>query len=144
MKILIVLTIYISAVLRNLCRTVAFGSGAGTLNLKSSYLGLHCYQSTCVQISCLNGLICPQLLCCCLLSHLLMFLGSLYCKQYGPRSDCSPAGEQSDHGSYCPGSSLIWVHIVCFMIKTSLKDLGIYGADIKSRGHFQDKKNSKK
>ena len=29
-------------------------------------------------------------------SILLMFLGSLYCKQYGPRSDC-PQGEQSDH-----------------------------------------------
>ena len=26
---------------------------------------------------------------CCLLSFLLIFLGSLYCKQYGPRSDCS-------------------------------------------------------
>ena len=25
----------------------------------------------------------------CLLSHLLMLLGSLYCKQYEPRSDCS-------------------------------------------------------
>ena len=37
----------------------------------------------------------------CLLSHLLMFLGSLYCKQYEPRSD----GSQ--------GSSLIRVHIVC-------------------------------
>ena len=35
-------------------------------------------------------------------SLLLMFLGSLYCKQYGPRSDCSL------------WSSLISVHIVCF------------------------------
>ena len=26
---------------------------------------------------------------CCLLSHLLIFLGSLYCKQYGPRLVCS-------------------------------------------------------
>ena len=26
---------------------------------------------------------------CCLLSHLIMSLGSLYCKQYGPRSGCS-------------------------------------------------------
>ena len=32
-------------------------------------------------------------------SSLLMFLCSLYCKQYGPRSDC-PQGEQSDQGSY--------------------------------------------
>ena len=39
---------------------------------------------------------------CCLLSHLLMFLGSLYSKQYGPRSDCSQ------------GSSLIRIHSVCF------------------------------
>ena len=39
---------------------------------------------------------------CCLLSHLFMFLVSLYCKHYGPRSDCSP------------GSSLIRVHSVCF------------------------------
>ena len=34
--------------------------------------------------------------------HLLMFLGSLYGKQYGSRSDCSL------------GSSLICVHMVCF------------------------------
>ena len=33
-----------------------------------------------------------------LFSHLLMFLGSLYCKQYGPWSDCSH-GKQSDQGS---------------------------------------------
>ena len=26
---------------------------------------------------------------CCLLSHLLMYFDSQYCKQYGPRSDCS-------------------------------------------------------
>ena len=30
---------------------------------------------------------------------LLIFLGSLYCKQYGTRSDCIQ--EQSDQGSYC-------------------------------------------
>ena len=35
-------------------------------------------------------------------SHLLMFLGCLYCKQYRPRSDCSI------------GSSIIRVHFVCF------------------------------
>ena len=37
-----------------------------------------------------------------LLSHLLMFLGSLYCKQYGIRSE---------------RSSLIRVHSVCFHVK---------------------------
>ena len=42
---------------------------------------------------------------CLLLSLLLMFLGSLYCKQYGPRSDCSL------------GSKLIGVHSVCFFDK---------------------------
>ena len=39
---------------------------------------------------------------CHLFFHLLMFSGSLYCKQYRLRSDCSF------------GSSLIRVHIVCF------------------------------
>ena len=38
---------------------------------------------------------------CRLLSLLLLFSGSLYCKQYGPRSDCSF------------GSSLIRVHYFC-------------------------------
>ena len=37
---------------------------------------------------------------CCLLSLLLTYFGGLYCKQYGPRSDCSL------------GSSLIRVHSV--------------------------------
>ena len=41
----------------------------------------------------------------CQLSHLLIFLGSLYCKQYEPRSGCFQ------------GSSLIRVHIVCFHLK---------------------------
>ena len=39
--------------------------------------------------------------------YLLMFLGSLYCKQYRPRSDCPQ--EQPDQ-----------VHIVCFHEKSSL------------------------
>ena len=26
--------------------------------------------------------------CCCVLSHLFMYFGSIKCKQYGPRSDC--------------------------------------------------------
>ena len=39
---------------------------------------------------------------CRLLSHLVMFLDNMYCKQYGPRSDSSL------------WSSLIRVHCVCF------------------------------
>ena len=35
---------------------------------------------------------------CCLLLLSAYVLGGLYCKQYGPRSDCSH--EQSDQGSY--------------------------------------------
>ena len=57
-----------------------------------------------------------------------MFLGSLYCKQYGPRLDCSH------------GSSLIRVHIVDFYEKSCLKCSWIYGADLKSRQHFKDRK----
>ena len=40
-----------------------------------------------------------------LLCHLLLYFGSLYCKQYGPRSDCSIR------------SSLIRIHSVCFLDK---------------------------
>ena len=39
----------------------------------------------------------------------MMHFGSLYCKQYGPRSDCSL------------GTSLIRAHSVCFHQKSSLK-----------------------
>ena len=46
---------------------------------------------------------------CCLLSCLLKYLSSLYCKQYGPRSDCSL------------NSSLIRVHIVCFHDESRLE-----------------------
>ena len=42
---------------------------------------------------------------CHVLSFLLMHFGSLYCKQYETRSDCSN------------GSSMIRVHIVCFKDK---------------------------
>ena len=57
---------------------------------------------------------------------LLMFLGSLYCKQNGSRSssDCSF------------GSSVIRVHIVCFHEKSSLKCSWINAPDLKSR-HFR-------
>ena len=67
---------------------------------------------------------------CHLLSHQLILLGSLYYKQYGSRSDCSP------------WSSLIRVHSVCFHDKILcelLKYTLIYAADVKSRQHFQDK-----
>ena len=57
--------------------------------------------------------------------HLLMFLGSLFCKKYGPRSDCS-------QGAVCPG------FIFSASIKTSQKCSSIYTADVKSRRHFQD------
>ena len=45
---------------------------------------------------------------CRLLSHLLMYFGSQYCKHYGPRSDCSLR------------SSLNRVHSVCFDYKSIL------------------------
>ena len=60
-------------------------------------------------------------------SRLLMFLDSLYCKQYGPSSDCSL------------WSSLIRVHIVWFSEKYSLMCIWIYAADLRCRRHFQDK-----
>ena len=70
----------------------------------------------------------PLMTSCCLLSHLPTYFGSLYCKYYEPRSDCSLK------------SSLIRVHIVCFQdeSKCSLKCIWIYAADVKSRRHFQD------
>ena len=50
-------------------------------------------------------------------SPLLMFLGSLYCKQYEARSDCSlwSSKEQSDQGSYCllPWKNLAWNVLQC-------------------------------
>ena len=51
-------------------------------------------------------------------SHLFMLLGILYCKQYGSRSDCSK------------GSSLIRVHNVCSMIKSSLKSTRVFTAGV--------------
>ena len=47
-------------------------------------------------------------------SHLLMHFGSLYCKQYAPRSDCFFRG------------SLIRVHSVCFESKIILECMSIY------------------
>ena len=51
----------------------------------------------------------------------------LYCKQYGPRSDCS-----------CR-SSLTWVHGVCFSHKFSLECTWVYAVGVISR-HFLDNK----
>ena len=56
--------------------------------------------------------------------HLLVIL-SHFCKQCGPRSDCSFR------------SSLIWVHTVCLYAKIGLKSLQEYSADDINRRHFQ-------
>ena len=50
---------------------------------------------------------------------------SHFCKQCGPRSDCS-----------CR-SSLIWVHIICLYAKIGSKSLQEYSADDINRRHFQ-------
>ena len=68
---------------------------------------------------------------CCLLSRLLILFGSLYCKQYVTKSDCSW------------GSSLIWVHIVIFHgISFFLECIWIYTTDVISR-HFSGKNISR-
>ena len=54
---------------------------------------------------------------CCLLLICLCFFGSLYCKHYGPRSDCS-------------------LHFVCFFKKSSLKCPWIYAANVKADNIF--------
>ena len=64
-----------------------------------------------------------------LLSHLLVFLGSLYCKQYGPKLDCSPR-DQSNQGSY---------GLLSRKKKCSQDCNWIYAAEVKCRQHFQDK-----
>ena len=53
-------------------------------------------------------------------NRLLVFFGSLYCKQNEScaRSDCSH------------GSSLIWVHFIGFMIKYSMECTWNYAADV--------------
>ena len=50
---------------------------------------------------------------------------SHFCKQCGPRSDCSFR------------SNLIWVHTVCRYAKIGLKSLQEYSADDINRQHFQ-------
>ena len=53
------------------------------------------------------------------------YFKSHFCKQCGPRSDCSFR------------SSLIWVHTVCLYAKIGLKSLQEYSADDINRRHFQ-------
>ena len=53
-----------------------------------------------------------------LLSPLPLYIDTLYCKGYAPRSDCSLR------------SSLIRVHIVCVRSKVSLVCIRIYAADV--------------
>ena len=67
---------------------------------------------------------------CRLPTYLLIHIGNLYCKQYGPRSDCSLR------------SSLIRVHSVRFYNQKYSEvhlDILICTADVKCRQHFQDK-----
>ena len=52
-----------------------------------------------------------------------LFLSSLYCKQYGPRSDCSL------------GSSLIRGHTICFLDKSSLIRL-VWSTATKNKGTY--------
>ena len=56
-----------------------------------------------------------------------LFFGSLYCKHYGPRSDCSHV------------SNLIRGCSFASMMNASIKCTWIYATDVKSRQHFQDK-----
>ena len=53
------------------------------------------------------------------------YFKSHFCKQCGPRSDCSLR------------SSLIWVHTICLYAKTGLKSLQEYSADDINRRRFQ-------
>ena len=61
---------------------------------------------------------------CCLLSHLLMYFGSLYGKHYGPRSDCSLR------------TSLIRVHSFCFHCWYILTHIWIYTVNVISRWYI--------
>ena len=66
----------------------------------------------------------------------LMYFNRLYCKQYGPRSDCSL------RSSLIKGA--VWSGCIVFasMINCNLKFIWIFVADVISRQHFQDKKLS--
>ena len=61
-----------------------------------------------------------------LLAYLMIYFGSLHCKHYETRSECSY------------GSILIRVHSVCFDDKFSFR-CNIYAAEVKCRRQFQDK-----
>ena len=97
---------------------------SGGSNIFSALLLCHCNTA--------NNVVKPPVFCaylinpflttqdfCCLLSRQLMFLGSLLCKQYGPR------WEQSNQGS--------GFIVFAFMKKSSLKCARINTADINSR-----------
>ena len=56
---------------------------------------------------------------CLLICHLLMCFGSLYCKQRGPRSNCSPRSFRFD--------------------RISLELIGTYATGEMRRGHFLNK-----
>ena len=64
---------------------------------------------------------------CHLLCHLLMCFSRLYCKHYGPRSDCSLR------------SRLIRAHSVCFLDKNSFQR-NLILVEIINRQYFEDKK----
>ena len=59
--------------------------------------------------------------------HLLIYFGSLFCKQYAPRSDSSFR------------SSLIGAHSVCFHEKSSIECILDFVAVILRRQNWQDK-----
>ena len=53
----------------------------------------------------------PAIQHCRLLTHLLMCFGSLYCKQYGPRSDCSHIANSMDPGQTALILQTVWTQI---------------------------------
>ena len=62
---------------------------------------------------------------CRLLTYLMMYINSLYCRHYGPRSECSY------------GSILIRGFSICFHDKCIFR-CNIYAADVKCRRQFQN------
>ena len=90
------------------------------LDQKKSYLSLDQFYSDETSPLTLKLPITTIVVCfviCLILSH--------FCKQCGPRSDCSSR------------SSLISVHTVCMYAKIGLKSLQEYSADDRNRRHFQ-------
>ena len=74
-----------------------------------------------------------------MLFRLHMDLGSLYCKQYGPRSEsgfivfASIANNMDPDQTATLGSSLIRIHSGCFQCESILQCFLIYAADVISR-----------